>query len=128
MKTIRNFFLLSILFISFSSFIGINDDINAAIKSGSAFKVSAFFDNKVDITILEESDLLSKLEAEKMLYEFFYTHHPTDFKVLHHGESTSGSEYTIGQLSTDNGSFRVSYYINKSENSEYIQQMSIDTE
>ena len=128
MKTIIRFFTLSLIILSFGSFTGIKDDINAALKAGNAFKVSAHFDTKVDMTILEESDLLTKLEAEKMLYDFFYSHHPTDFKVLHHGESKSGSEYTIGKLITDNGTFRLSYYINKSNNSEHIQQMIIDAE
>lgn len=128
MKLFKRIFTFGLFIIALSSFTGIDEDINAALKSGNAFKVSAHFDTKVDITILENSDLLSKLEAEKMLYDFFYSHHPSDFKVLHHGESKSGLEYTIGKLFTDKGSFRVSYYINKSTNSEHIQQMIIDAE
>ena len=128
MKSFYRTFTLGLFIIVFGSFTGINDDINAALKAGNAFKVSAFFDTKVDITILDESDLLSKLEAEKMLYDFFYSHHPSDFKVQHHGESKSGSEYTIGKLITNNGTFRLSYYISKSNNSEHIQQMIIDAE
>ena len=128
MKSFKRLFTFGLLIVAFSSFTGIKDEINAAFKAGNAFKVAAHFDSKIDITILDEGDLLTKLEAEKMLYDFFYSHHPTDFKVLHHGESKSGSEYTIGQLITDNGNFRVSYYINKSNNSEQIQQMIIDAE
>jgi len=128
MKSFKKIFTFGLFIVALSSFTGINDDINAALKAGNAFKVSAHFDAKVDITILDDSDLLSKLEAEKMLYDFFYSHHPSDFKVLHHGESKSGLEYTIGKLVTDNGTFRLSYYINKSNNSEHIQQMIIDAE
>lgn len=128
MKSFTKIFTFALFIIGLSSFSGINDDINTALKAGNAFKVSKFFDTKVDITILEESDLLSKLEAEKLLYDFFYGHHPSDFQVLHHGESKSGLEYTIGKLVTDKGDFRLSYYINKSNNSEHIQQMIIDAE
>ena len=128
MKSFYRIFTFGLFLITFSSFTGVNEDINAALKAGNAFKVSKFFDSKVDITILEESDLLSKLEAEKMLYDFFYEYHPSNFQVLHHGESKSGLEYTIGKLITDKGNFRLSYYINKSNNSEHIQQMIIDAE
>lgn len=128
MKTFKQIFTFSILLFLLSSFTGITEDITAALKQGNAFKLSAFFQDKVDITILEESDLLSKLEAEKMLYDFFHDHDPSDFKVLHHGESKSGLEYTIGKLITNNGDFRVSFYIKKTANSEYIQQIIIDAE
>ncbi len=128
MKTFTKILSLSIIFISLSSFTGIDEKINAALKEGNAFKISAFFSSKVDITILDESDLLTKLEAEKLLYDFFYSHHASDFKVLHNGKSKSGLEYTIGKLVTDNGNFRLSYYINNSNNKETIQQIIIDAE
>ena len=128
MKLVRQFFLLSFLFVAFSSFTGITDDISAALKSGNAFKLSAFFHSKVDITILDESDLLSKLEAEKMVYDFFHENEPSHFEVLHQGKSKSGLAYTIGKLTTNTGTFRVSYYIMKKDNSEFIQQIIIDSE
>lgn len=128
MKFFRLVFSLAIMVLSLSSFIGIGDDINAALKAGNAFKVASFFEDKVDITILEESDLVTKLEAEKMLYDFFYSHKPSDFKVLHQGKSKSGLEYTIGKLVTNNGSFRLSYYVNNAGGKEKIQQIIIDSE
>ena len=67
-------------------------------------------------------------EAEKMVYDFFHEYHPSEFKILHQGKSKSGLKYTIGKLFTDKGDFRVSYYINKTESTEYIQQIIIDSE
>ena len=63
-----------------------------------------------------------------MIFDFFHDHKPSDFKVLHHGESKSGLEYTIGKLITSNGDFRVSFYIKSTNNSEFIQQIIIDAE
>ena len=128
MKLIKHFFVLSFLLVAFSSFAGVTEDIAAALKSGNAFKLSAFFHSKVDITILDESDLLTKLEAEKMVYDFFHENEPSHFEVLHQGKSKSGLAYTIGKLTTKTGTFRVSYYIMKKGDSEYIQQIIIDSE
>jgi hypothetical protein len=128
MVKIRSFSILVFIWFLASSFVGITEDITAAFKSGNAFEISAFFPEQVDITVLEESDLLSKLEAEKMIYDFFYAHPPTKFEILHQGKSKTGQEYTIGNLTTKNGTFRVSIYINKTAKSEYIQQLIIDTE
>ena len=128
MQLIKRIFIFSFLLIGLSSFTGITDDVAAALKAGNAFKLSAFFQSKVDLTILDESDLMTKLEAEKMVYDFFHDNKPTDFVILHQGKSKSGLEYTIGKLTTDKGIFRVSFYINKTGNSEHIQQIIIDSE
>lgn len=128
MKSIKTFFTASFVILILSSFTGITDDVNTALKTGNAFELASFFNGKVDITIVDYSDLLSKLEAEKLLYDFFREHEPSDFMVLHHGESSSGLEYTIGKLITSNGIYRVSVYINTKENTEYVQQIIIDAE
>lgn len=128
MQKLKHILVLLSFWLIASGFAGLNPDISAAFKSGNAFKVSAFFKDKVDITILESSDLMSKLEAEKMVYDFFHEHPPKDFEILHEVESKSGPEFTIGKLTTNNGTFRVSIYVNKTEKSEYIQQIIIDAE
>lgn len=128
MKNIRFTILFLFVWVILSSFIGIKEDVSSALSEGNAFKVSAFFNNQVDITILDESDLLSKLEAEKQLYDFFHEHSPTQFKILHTGKSRSGQEYNIGTLNTSNGIFRVSFYIEQTDNSEFIQQLIIEAE
>lgn len=125
-------YLKSIITVCFAlllmSFSGIEESISNALKSGATFKVSAHFHSKVDIMILDEGDFVSKLEAEKMLYDFFYQKKITNFEVLHRGDSNSGLIYVIGKLTTDQGNFRVSYYITNDENNAKIQQFFIDSE
>jgi hypothetical protein len=128
MKKIKHILTLSFLLIFLCSFTGITEDVATALKSGSAFKLSKFFQEKIDLTILDDSDLIGKLEAERKLYAFFHENHPSNFEILHQGESKSGLEYTIGKLVTSNGNYRVSYYIKKTADSEFIQQIIIDTE
>ena len=128
MYRFKHIVFLLITWISLVSFTGITDDISTAFKSGKAFKISAFFNNKVDITVLDKSDLVTKLEAERWLFDFFHEHTPHDFKVLHQGKSKTGLKYTIGTLSTNNENFRVSFYVNTTQQKEYIQQLFIDAE
>ena len=128
MKKLKYILTLLSVFLVLTGFIGIAEDIGSALKSGNAFKVSAFFKSQVDITVLDESDLLSKLEAEKLLFDFFQGHKPSDFVILHQGKSRTGQEYNIGTLKTENGDFRISFYINKTNDSEFIQQLIIEAE
>jgi hypothetical protein len=128
MKKLQYILTLIGLWLVFSAFIGITEDVTAALKAGNAFKISALFKGQVDITVLEESDLLSKLEAEKLLFDFFHENDPSDFVILHQGKSRTGQEYIIGTLTTNNGNYRISIYVKKTETSEFIQQFIIEAE
>lgn len=111
---------MALLFMSFFS--GIADQVSTALKSGNAVEIAKYFKSNVDLSILDEDDLYPKADAQKMITNFFRKHQPTDFKVLHQGNSNKGLEYTIGKLTTNNGNFRISFYIN----SDLIQQFTID--
>ena len=125
MKTMRTKFITAIigcLAILLASFSGIADQVSTAFKNGNATEIAKYFKSNVDLSILEEDDLYPKGDAHKMITNFFKKHQPSDFKVLHQGNSNKGLEYTIGKLTTSNGNFRVSFYINGG----LIQQLTID--
>jgi hypothetical protein len=127
MKALFSIITVSAAFLLLS-FTGVEDDIATALRQGQAFKVSAHFHEKVDILILDEGDLVTKLEAEKMLYDFFYQKKITNFEILHRGDSNGGLIYIIGKLSTSSDNYRVSYYITNNKENAKIQQFFIDAE
>ena len=104
------------------AFSGIADQISNALKTGNTTEIAKYFKSNIDLSILGEDDLYSKEDATRMIGNFLKKHQPSDFKILHQGNSKKGLEYTIGALSTNTGNFRVSFYINNG----LIQQLKID--
>jgi len=99
-----------------------------AFKMGSAKELAKNFSTSVDISINDNEDTYSKAKAEKVMKDFFNAHQPKSFSIIHQGTSKSGLQYSIGNLETSSGSFRVSFYLKKTNDSHYIQQLRIDSD
>ncbi len=111
-------FLSSFLTISFT-------DIVNAIKSGNANEVARYFDNIVEITLPEKSNSYSKSQAELVLRNFFNTNGVKKFDVIHKSEN-SGSQYCIGNLTTNNGLFRTTIYMKQKGNKDVVQELRFE--
>jgi len=86
------------------------DNITNAIKSGNASSLAANFEANVEITIKDAQNSYSKNQAEMVLKNFFSTHQPKSFTIVHQGTSPEGSKYFIGNLSTSTGNYRTYVY------------------
>jgi hypothetical protein len=104
------------------------DDIATAIRSGNAKNISKFFNENVDLKLIEQEDLYSKLQAEMILKDFFIKHPVKSFSVAHKSEQKNGSQYVIGTLETSNGKFRTYFLIKTTGTQIFIQQFRIETE
>jgi hypothetical protein len=101
------------------------DDIGNAIRSGDAKAVSRYFGNTVDLTILNQEEVYSKVQAEQILREFFNKNTPRTFTVIHKGESKEGARYAIGSLLTTQGTtYRVYFYLKQQSGSAIIQEIT----
>ena len=119
--------LLSLLiYISVCSFISLSfTEVVKAIKSGNSAEVSKYFDNTVEITLPEKSNSYSKSQAELVLRDFFASNGVKDFEILHKSE-TSGSQYCIGNLQTNNGTFRTTIYMKQKGDKGLIQELRFE--
>ncbi|MBK9320723.1 MAG: DUF4783 domain-containing protein [Bacteroidetes bacterium] len=66
--------ILSILFLSVniaSAEFDLLDDIANALRSGDAKSVSKYFGSSVDLTIITQEEVYSKVQAEQVLRDFF---------------------------------------------------------
>ncbi len=101
------------------------DGIVNALKTGNAKELSKFFNSNIDLTVIEKQDIYSKPQAEIILKEFFSKNPPSNFTVLHQG-GKEGAKYIIGNLTTSNGTFRVSLLLKNQDNTQVIQQLRIE--
>lgn len=119
--------LLSLAIITFlSSFMIISfTEVVNAIKSGNATEVARYFDNTVEITLPEKSNSYSKSQAELVLRDFFNSNGVKNFEVIHKSEN-AGSQYCIGNLTTNNGLFRTTIYMKQKGDKQVVQELRFE--
>jgi hypothetical protein len=87
----------------------IPDEIYSAIKSGNSKELAKYFNNNIDLVILDKEGVYSKSQAELILKDFFSknaVNPTTGFIKLHEG-GKDASKFIIGTLYTNKGQFRV---------------------
>ena len=102
-------FLINI-FLVFAFLFGgspISNELNEAFKVGDSAKISSYFGESVDLNIPNNEGVYSKIQAKLILKTFFLKNSPSDFKIVHNGESKNNSHYSIGNLTTNKGMYRV---------------------
>lgn len=105
------------------------EDITGALKQGNVEVLARYLDRNVEIAIPGKDDMVSKAEASEALRGFFSNYHPRSFSEMHQGRSKGqDSQYIIGNLNTDKGSFRVYIYMKSQNGSFAIQEIRFDKE
>lgn len=103
--------------------------ISKAITKGDAAALAEYFDEDVEVTILNEVNIYSKSEAQEVVKTFFTTHPPKTYSQVHQGTSKGeGGQYCIGNLIVKDGKFRVYLYLKKSNNQYRIQELRFEKE
>ena len=101
--------------------------LNKALSEGDAITVGTFFDNTIELTLLDKQTMLKKDAAVTALKDFFLKNKPRSFNAVHQGSSKgSASHYTIGDLTTTLGSYRVYVYYKSADEKIVIQEMRIE--
>ena len=102
-------FVFNILFMSYLC--AAQEDVLTSLKShlkaGDAKLVATYFNELVEININGEKGSYSKTQAEFVLKDFFRKNPPLDYKKIHQGASKEGLNYTIGNYTCAEGSYRV---------------------
>jgi len=121
-------FLATSLFIilSFTNRLDVFDDISLAMKAGNARELSQYLSSRIELKIEDEEDSYSRSQAQQLINEFFTKNNPTNFSIIHKGESTNGSKYAIGNLQTKNGKFRTYFFLKKSGDDYFIQELRFE--
>jgi hypothetical protein len=101
------------------------EDVVAALKSGNAKDLAAYFDATVELNIAGKSDSYNKSKAESILLEFFAKNKVKSFDIIHQGEG-GGSRFAAGNLVTSGGTFRTSFFLQKKGGSFVISELRFE--
>ncbi len=101
--------------------------ITAAIGNGDIQALSKYFDETVEICILDLEDMLDKDEAIAEIDSFFKANQPKSFTLVHDGTSKGqDSRYFIGDLNTSSETFRVYVYLKSTSDNYLIQEIRFE--
>jgi len=119
------FLLLSFLFLTSFSQEPIPEKLIVSIQSGDAKTLSGFFNDNIELVVLENDNVYSKAQAQQIVSKFFTDHKPKKFSIIHQG-GKDGSKYVIGNLTTKKGSFRVYFLLKVDQGNSFIHQLRIE--
>jgi hypothetical protein len=119
--------LVTTQFSAFSAGVGPNfAPIAAALNSGNADALGKYFDSEVELTIFEKADSYRKDQAVGVMRDFFSKNKPKSFNQLHQGASKGkDSQYSIGEIATATGNYRIYLYMKVVNDSYIIQEIRI---
>jgi len=120
------FFFHGVLFFSNRLMAQVPDEIIQSFKSGDAKTLSTYFNQNVELVVLENDNAYSKAQAQQIVSKFFSNNPPESFIVIHKGDSKEGDQYIIGNLATRNGTFRIYFLLKKNDGKDYIHQLRIE--
>jgi hypothetical protein len=100
--------------------------IESGIKSGNAKMIATFFNDNVELVILDKENVCSKEQAEVILDDFFSKNKPVDFKITRQGGTDS--MYGIGKMQTAGTNFRIYFMLKSFANKPLIVQLRIEKE
>jgi len=94
----------------------LNPKVVEGFKNGRAEMISRYFNETIELNAPNVEGLHSKDQANFILKDFFRNNPVKSFSIKHNGDSKNGSHYSIGELVTSKGVFRVYLlYLNEGE-------------
>lgn len=103
--------------------------ITKAIGAGDAELLAKYFDESLEISILDNEKTYNKAQALEVVKSFFNSHKPKTFNAVHNGTSRGSSDqYCIGNLASGSGNFRVYIYLKANSGAMVIRELRFDKE
>lgn len=101
-------------------------EISAALGRGDAAGLALYFPASVGISVLQKAPVYySKQQAQQVLTDFFEKNKPRKFEKAHAG-GQSNAQFTMGDLTTSSGVYRVTFFLKEVNGQTQIQNLIID--
>lgn len=117
---------MKILFCVLLTIATISGDVTKALSAGNAKALAIHFNDNVDLTILDDEDVYSKIQAEQIVKRFFSSHPVQKYEVVHVGNAKDGSAFEIGKLTSKGKVYRTYYLLKGNGEKQKIHQFRIE--
>ena len=99
--------------------------ISKYMRNGDAERLSAWFADNLDITILSTSNNSSKNQARQIMKSFFASYSPREFEIGHKA-GRGNMKYALGSLNAGGEVFTVTIFVSCKDKNYKIQQLKIE--
>lgn len=106
----------------------LNVSIIEGFENGNAKMISKHFNATIELNVPGIEGLHSKDQANFILKDFFLYNPPSQFNIKHSGNSRNGSHYSIGELTTSSGYFRIYLLYNNAGEDIIINELRIESD
>ncbi|HWZ03164.1 MAG TPA: DUF4783 domain-containing protein [Mucilaginibacter sp.] len=104
------------------------DKIATLIRQGNIPELSKLFADNVDVSVLGDENIYSKLQAEQILNKFFSQNKPKTIRLLHKVNSNPNYGFGVLLVSTNSGVYRVAVTLKGTGGSLALIEFRIETE
>lgn len=106
----------------------IPNSILTSMETGDAKALSAFFNQNIELVVLDSDNVYSKAQAQQIVTTFFNKFPPISGKAFSiiHETGKADAQSVIGKLKTEKGDFRIYFLLKKNGEKEYIHQLRIE--
>ncbi len=98
-----------------------------AFEVGNVETLSSYFNESIELILLDEEGIYSKAQATQILKDFFNKNRPKKFSILHQGGSDK-VKYAIGTLETPKQKYRINFLVKMNDGKPLIHQLRIQEE
>lgn len=99
--------------------------IGKYIVKGDAECLSAWFDDNLEISVSSRESNASRLQAKRIVKNFFEKNTPQSFTITHAAEKAN-MKYALGTLDAGGQIFSVTIFVSEKGQSYKIQQLKIE--
>lgn len=99
--------------------------ISKYIKQGNADYLSAWFDDNLEVAIIENSSNSSRNQAKQITKAFFESHIPRSFEITHKVDK-QGMKYALGTLNAGGETYIVTIFVKFKGKDYKIQMLKIE--
>lgn len=106
----------------------VSDNLAMALKQGNSTEIAKHFGKSVDMSIPGDEGVFSQIQAKLILKTFFLKNKPSDFTIVHNGDSKNNSHYSIGNLKTSKGTYRTYILYKEVDKKVIILELKIESD
>lgn len=106
----------------------VTDEVNAALKTGDADKLSKHFNSSLDISLPDTDQTMSSSHATQVMKSFFKENPPKSYSVNHIGSSRDATKYIIGTYKSGSKSYKTYALLKKTNEKYLIVQLQFEVE
>jgi hypothetical protein len=104
------------------------DNVAALIRLGNIHELSKLFAPSVDLTILNDENSYSKVQAELILDKFFSQRKPISVKMLHKINSNPNYQFGVLIFITEKETLRIAYTLKGNQGNLMLIEFRVEPE